>query len=57
MPSPLHFVYQCCLLITFANRFDQDQAGQNVWPDLDPICLKLKCIPERIFEKVDFENN
>ena len=26
----------CCLLITFANSFDPDQARQNVGPDLDP---------------------
>ena len=26
----------CCLLITFANSLDSDQAGQNVGPDLDP---------------------
>ena len=29
----------CCLLITFANSFDPDQARQNVGPDLDPNCL------------------
>ena len=29
----------CCLLITFANSLDPDQARQNVWPDLDPNCL------------------
>ena len=29
----------CHLLITFANRLDQDQARQNVGPDLDPNCL------------------
>ena len=28
-----------CLLITFANSFDPDQARQNVGPDLDPNCL------------------
>ena len=28
-----------CLLITFANRLDPDQARQNVGPDLDPSCL------------------
>ena len=27
------------LLITFANSLDQDQARQNVGPDLDPNCL------------------
>ena len=30
----------CCLLITLANNLDPDQARQNVWPDLDPNCLK-----------------
>ena len=29
----------CCLLITFANSLDPDQARQNVGPDLDPYCL------------------
>ena len=29
----------CCLLITFANSLDPDQARQNVRPDLDPNCL------------------
>ena len=29
----------CCLLITFANSLDPDQASQNVRPDLDPNCL------------------
>ena len=35
-PSRVDF---CCLLITFANSLDPDQAGQNVRPDLDPNCL------------------
>ena len=29
----------CCLLVTFANSLDPDQARQNVGPDLDPNCL------------------
>ena len=29
----------CCLLITFANSLDPDQARQNVGPDLDSNCL------------------
>ena len=29
----------CCLLITFTNSLDPDQARQNVGPDLDPNCL------------------
>ena len=33
----------CCLLITFANRLDPDQARQNVGPDLDPNCWTLSC--------------
>ena len=32
----------CCLLITFANNLDPDQARQNVGPDLDPNCLTLR---------------
>ena len=31
----------CCLLITFANSLDPDQARQNIGPDLDPNCLTL----------------
>ena len=31
----------CCLLITFANGLDPDQAQQNVGPDLDPNCFSL----------------
>ena len=31
----------CCLLITFANRFDPVQAWEKCWPDLDPNCLTL----------------
>ena len=30
-----------CLLITFANSLDPDEARQNVGPDLDPNCLTL----------------
>ena len=29
----------CCLLITFANSLDPDQAQQNARSDLDPNCL------------------
>ena len=29
----------CCLLITFANNLDTDQARQKVAPDLYPNCL------------------
>ena len=28
-----------CLLMTFANSLDPDQARQKVGPDLDPNCL------------------
>ena len=28
-----------CLLITFVNSFGPDHTRQNVWSDLDPICL------------------
>ena len=39
----------CCLLITFANSLDPDQARQNVGPDLDPnfdtrLVLKISSI-------------
>ena len=43
----------CYLLITFANSLDPDQYRQNVGPDLDTGCLK--CVPERVFEKVKFD--
>ena len=33
--------YYSCLLISFANSLDPDQARQNVGPDLDPNCLTL----------------
>ena len=42
----------CCLLITFTNSLDPDQARQNVGPDLDPNCLTLK----DFLKGVDFEN-
>ena len=32
---------QCCLLITFVNKLDPDQARHNVGLDLDPNCLTL----------------
>ena len=46
-----------CLLITFANSLDTDQAQQNVGPDLNSNYLSL-ChgIPEIFSEGVDFEN-
>ena len=36
LPASVDF---SCLLIAFANILDQDQAQQNVRPDLDPNCL------------------
>ena len=38
LPASGHF---CRLLILLANSLDQDQARQNVGPDLDPNCLTL----------------
>ena len=55
---PQNFVnsaYYRCLLINFANSLDQDQARQNVRPDLDPNCLTLKVVLKEFFEKDDFE--
>ena len=37
-----------CLLITFANSLDPDQARQNVGPDLDPSCLTTKSSIQRV---------
>ena len=31
----------CRVLLIIANSLYPDQARQNVWPDLDPICLAL----------------
>ena len=54
-PDSGHF---CCLLITFANNLDSNQAGQNVGPDLDPNCLTLWWYSWKIFlKKVNFKNN
>ena len=39
----------CHLLITFAISLDPDQDRQSAGPDLNPNCLTLDCIPERIF--------
>ena len=39
----------------FANSLDQDQAQQNVRPDLDPIYLTLMVFLKEFFEKIDFE--
>ena len=36
LPTRVDF---CCLLITFANSLDPDQARQNVRPNLDLNCL------------------
>ena len=34
----------CCLLITFANSLDPDQARPNIGSDLDPNCLTLSIL-------------
>ena len=39
------------VLLYIVNRLNPDQAPQNARPDLDPDCIFLK----EIFEKVDFE--
>ena len=40
-----------CLLITFANSLDTDQAQQNVVPDLDPKCLAPMVFLKELFFK------
>ena len=40
-----------CLLITFANSLDPDQAWRFVWPDLEPNCLTLWWYSWKIFLK------
>ena len=47
----------CRLLINFANSLDPDQDRQNVGSDLDPNVLHPDGVPERIFEKVNFEES
>ena len=43
-----------CLLKTFANNLDSDQARQNVGPDVDPNCST----PERfILKKVNLKKS
>ena len=39
--SLLTYMYKCCLLITFANSLDPDQARHFVRPNLDPSRLTL----------------
>ena len=41
----------CRLLLTFANRWHQDQARQNVGPDQGPNCLTLWCYSRKNFTK------
>ena len=45
-----------CLLITFANSLDPDQARQIVGPDLDPNCLSLMAFQKELIEKVKKNN-
>ena len=46
----------CQLKITFANSLDPDQAGQNIGPDLNPICFDtLIVFLKEFFENADFE--
>ena len=53
-PISGHF---CCLLITFANSLDPDQAQQNVGPDLDPSYLTQMVFLKDFLEKVYFKKN
>ena len=46
-----------CLLITFANSLDPDQAQQHVGPDLDPSCLTLMIFLKDFFWKSVFKKN
>ena len=47
----------CCLLITFANSLDPDQARQKVGHNRNPKCLTLMVFLKDFFEKVNFKNN
>ena len=38
----------CCLLITFANNLDPDQARQNVGPGLDPKLFDTQMVLKKI---------
>ena len=41
----------------FENSFDQDQAQQNVGPDLDQNGLELVVFLKEFFENLNFEKN
>ena len=42
----------CRLLLTFADSLGPDQAGQNIWPDLDPNCLTLMVFLKDFLKKL-----
>ena len=44
-------MYFGCLLITFANSLNPNQAQQNVGPDLGPNCLTLMVILKNFLKK------
>ena len=44
-----------CLLITFANSLDPDQARQNVRPDLDPNFLAQMVLKKSSFQRVKYD--
>ena len=39
LTAPFKYTIYCLLVSSADNSFDQDQARQNVWSDLDPNCL------------------
>ena len=53
--SFFNIVSWCCLLISFANSLEPDQAGYNVGPDLGPNCLILIVFLKCFLEKDSFE--
>ena len=44
-----------CMLMTFSNNLDSDQARQIVGPDLDPNCLTLMAFTVENFFYSNFE--
>ena len=44
-----------CLLRTFSNNLDPDQAQQDIKPDLDPNCLTLRVFLKEVFKNAFVE--
>ena len=51
----MYLICLYCLLITLAKNFDQNQARQNVGPDLNPKFLTLIIFLKEFYKNVNFE--